>query len=124
MSKTYDSQTLVIPYGGQSHLTVVFRAEKSGDVLHATTGECSGSVSFANGRIAATRHPESGDWLVAIPATRIKTLYATLYAAAVGEVTRDTVPDRPDAAAFLYDMHSGASFSDVVPLRNGRVLVE
>lgn len=124
MSKTYESRLLVIPYGGESHLTVVFRQDKTGNVLHGVNGDCSASISFADGRIAAVRHPESGDWLVTIPATNIKTLYGTLYYAAIGDVTKDTSPDAPNAIAFLFDTKSGASFSDMVPMLNGRVLVE
>ena len=124
MSKRYESRTLVIPYGGEDHLTLVFRADKAGDVLHATSGDCSASITFANGRIEATRHPQSGDWLVAIPATDIKSLYGTLYYAPVGDVDSNTAPDAPNAIAFLFDMKSGASFSDMVPMLNGRILVE
>ena len=124
MAKTYENRLLVIPFGGESALTAVFRAEKSGNVLHATTGDCSASIPFANGRIAATRHPQSGDWLVAIPSTDIKTLYGTRYAAALVDVTKDTVPTAPAAAAFLFDTKHGGSFSDLVPTLNGRVLVE
>jgi hypothetical protein len=124
MAKKYESKVLVIPFGGETALTVVFRQDKTGNVLHATTGDCSASVTFANGRIAATRHPQSGDWLVAIPATDVKTLYGTLYYAAIGDVNKDTSPDAPNAIAFLFDMKTGASFSDLVPMLNGRILVE
>jgi len=124
MAKTYESKVLVIPFGGEANLTVVFRQDKTGNILHATTGDCSASVTFANGRITAARHPQSGDWLVAIPATDIKTLYGTLYYAAAATVSKDTSPDAPNAIAFLFDMKTGASFSDMLPTFNGRVLVE
>jgi hypothetical protein len=124
MSKTYENRVLVIPFGGEAALTVVLREDKTGNVLHATTGDCSASVTFAQGRIAATRHPESGDWLVPIPATDIKTLYGTLYHAEATGVTKDTTPDAPNAIAFMFDMKIGASFSDLVPMLNGRILVE
>jgi len=120
----YASRTLIIPYGGQPNLTVVFRQDKTGNVLHATSGDCSASVTFAQGRIAATRHPQSGDWQVTIPGTDVRTLYGTVYDAAASAVTRDTVPDAPGTDAFLFDMKFGASFSDLVPTFNGRVLVE
>jgi len=58
MSKNYENRLLVIPFGGETHLTVVLRQDKAGNVLHATTGDCSASVTFAQGRIAATRHPQ------------------------------------------------------------------
>ncbi len=124
MSKNYKNRLLVIPFGGETHLTVVLREDKAGNVLHATTGDCSASVTFAQGRIAATRHPQSGDWLVPIPATNIKTLYGTVYYAAASGVTKDTAPDAPNAIAFMFDMKIGASFSDLVPMLNGRILVE
>jgi len=124
MSKRYDAQTLVIPYGGQTALTVVFRQDKTGHILHATTGDCTSSITVANGRIQATRHPQSGDWLVSIPATDVKTLYGTLYHKLATEVTKDTVPDAPSAVAFLFDARTGSSFSDLLPTLNGRVLVE
>ena len=124
MSKRYDSQTLVIPFGGEAALTVVLRQDKTGHVLHATTGECTPSVTFVQGRIAAVRHPQGGDWLVPIPATDVKSLYGTLYYAAAGSVTKDTEPDTPNAVAFLFDTKSGAAFSDLVPMLNGRILVE
>ncbi len=124
MSRKYENRTLIIPYGGEEYLTVVFRQDKTGNVLHATSGDCSAGIPFADGRIAATRHPESGDWRVAIPATDVKTLYGTLYYAAIGDVDKNTSPDAPNAIAFLFDTKSGASFSDMVPMLNGRVLVE
>ena len=124
MSKTYENRLLVIPFGGETHLTAVLRQDKTGNVLHATTGDCSASVTFVQGRIAATRHPQSGDWVVAIPATDIKTLYGTVYYAAASGVTKDTAPDAPNAIAFMFDMKIGASFSDLVPMLNGRILVE
>lgn len=124
MSKHYDAQLLVIPFGGQTALTVVFRQDKTGNILHATTGDCTSSITVANGRIQATRHAQSGDWLVAIPATDVKTLYGTLYHKSAVEVTKDTVPDAPSAVAFLFDAKTGASFSDLLPTLNGRVLVE
>jgi len=61
---------------------------------------------------------------VAIPATDVKTLYGTLYYAAAAAVDKDTSPDAPNAIAFLFDMKTGASFSDTSPMLNGRVLVE
>jgi len=124
MSKRYDAQVLVIPFGGQSALTVVFRQDKTGHILHATTGDCSSSITVANGRIQATRHAQSGDWLVALPATDVETLYATLYHKSATEVTKDTVPDAPSAVAFLFDAGTGSSFSDLLPTLNGRVLTE
>ena len=124
MSKRYENRMLVIPYGGEDALTVVFRQDKTGNVLHATSGECAASVTFAQGRIAATRHPESGDWRVVIPATDVKTLYGTLYYAPVVDVDKNTAPNAPNAIAFLFDMKTGASFSDMLPTLNGRVLVE
>lgn len=124
MSKRYESRMLIIPYGGEDALTVVFREDKTGNVLHATSGECAASVTFAQGRIAATRHPESGDWRVVIPATDVKTLYGTLYYAPVVDVDKNTAPDAPNAIAFLFDLKTGASFSDMLPTLNGRVLVE
>jgi hypothetical protein len=124
MSKRYANRVLVIPYGGEDALTVVFREDKTGNVLHATSGDCSASIPFADGRIAATRHPESGDWRVAIPATDVKTLYGTLYYVPAIDVDKNTSPDAPNAIAFLFDTKSGASFSDMVPQLNGRVLVE
>ena len=124
MSKRYANRVLVIPYGGEDALTVVFRQDKTGNVLHATSGECAASVTFAQGRIAATRHPESGDWRGMIPATDVKTLYGTLYYAPVVDVDKNTAPDAPNAIAFLFDMKTGASFSDMLPTLNGRVLVE
>ena len=124
MSKRYESQTLILPFGGESALTVVFRQDKTGDVLHAVSGDCSASIAFADGRIAAIRHPQSGDWQVSVPATDIKTLYGTLYAAAVADVHKDTVPTAPTAVAFLFDTKRGIAFSDLVPTFNGRVLVE
>ena len=123
MSKRYENRQLVIPYGGQDYLTVVFREDKTAHVLHATSGDCSDSIPFADGRIAATRHPESGDWRVPIPATDIKTLYGTVYYAAVADVDKHTLPDAPNAIAFLFDMKIGASFSDLLPTFNGRILV-
>ena len=123
MSKRYENRQLVIPYGGEDYLTVVFREDKTGNVLHAVSGDCSVTVPFADGRIAATRHPESGDWRVPIPATDIKTLYGTVYYAASGDVNKDIAPDAPNAIAFLFDMKIGASFSDLLPTFNGRVLV-
>ena len=124
MSKRYKDRVLVIPYGGEDHLTVVFRGDKTGHVLNATNGECSESVTFANGRIAATRHAQSGDWIVAIPDTDIKSLYGTMYHAPVGDVDNNTVPDTPNATAFMFDMRIGSSFSDMLPMASGRVLVE
>jgi hypothetical protein len=124
MAKKYDSKVLVIPFGGEAALTVVFRQDKTGNVLHATSGDCSSSVTFANGKITAARHPQSGDWLVTIPASDIKTLYGTLYYAAAAAVDKDTVPDAPSATAFLFDTLRGVSFSDILPTFNGRVLVE
>ena len=124
MPKRYENRMLVIPYGGEDALTVVFRQDKTGNVLHATSGECAASIPFADGRIAATRHPESGDWRVVIPATDVKTLYGTLYYAPVVDVDKNTAPDAPNAIAFLFDMKIGASFSDMLPTLNGRVLVE
>ena len=124
MSKRYANRVLVIPYGGEDALTVVFREDKTGNVLHATSGDCSAGIPFADGRIAATRHPESGDWRVAIPATDVKTLYGTLYYVPAIDVDKNTSPDAPNAIAFLFDTKSGASFSDMVPQLNGRVLVE
>jgi len=124
MAKTYDSKVLVIPFGGEADLTVVFRQDKTGNVLHATTGDCTASVTFTQGKITATRHPQSGDWLIAIPATDIKTLYGTLYYAAASSITKDSSPDAPNAIAFLFDTKRGASFSDMLPTFNGRILVE
>lgn len=124
MSKTYENRLLVIPFGGEDDLTVVFRQDKTGNVLHATTGDCSASIPFANGRIVATRHLQGGDWLVAIPATAIKTLYGTLYYLPASAVSKDTPPEAPHAIAFLFDTKNGASFSDMLPTLNGRVLVE
>lgn len=124
MSKRYDAQTLVIPYAGQTALTVVLRQDKTGHILHATTGDCTSAITVANGRIQAVRHAQSGDWLVSIPATDVKTLYATLYHKSAAEVTKDTVPDTPSAVAFLFDANTGSSFSDLLPMRNGRILVE
>ena len=124
MSKRYENRMLVIPYGGEEALTVVFRQDKTGNVLHATSGECAASVTFAQGRIAATRHPERGDWRVVIPATDVKTLYGTLYYVPAIDVDKNTAPDAPNAIAFLFDMKTGVSFSDMVPQLNGRVLVE
>ena len=124
MSKRYANRVLVIPYGGEDALTVVFREDKTGNVLNATSGECAASVTFAYGRIAAARHPESGDWRVTIPATDVKTLYGTLYYAPAIDVDKNTAPDAPNAVAFLFDMKTGASFSDMLPTLNGRVLVE
>ena len=124
MSKRYANRVLVIPYGGEDALTVVFREDKTGNVLHATSGDCSAAIPFADGRIAATRHPESGDWRVAIPATDVKALYGTLYYVPAIDVDKNTSPDAPNAIAFLFDMKTGVSFSDMLPLLNGRVLVE
>lgn len=124
MSKRYEAQVLVIPFGGQTALTVVLRQDKTGHILHATTGDCTASIPFASGRIQATRHAQSGDWLVLIPATDVKTLYGTLYHKSLAEVTKDTIPDTPSAAAFLFDASTGSSFSDLLPIRNGRVMTE
>lgn len=122
--KPYDTRMLVIPFGGELALTAVFREKATGNVLHATEGDCSPSITFAQGRAAAVRHPQSGDWMIAIPAARVKTLHGTLYSAAASGVTKDTAPDARNANAFLFDMKTGASFSDMLPMLNGRVLVE
>jgi hypothetical protein len=124
MAPRYESCLLVIPFGGETDLTVVFREDKTGNVLHATSGDCSASIPFANGRIAAIRHPQSGDWRVQIPPTNIKTLYGTLYGAAIGNVDKDTVPESPKGMAFRVDVKTGATFSDLLPTLNGRVRVE
>lgn len=122
--KHYGNRLLVVPYGGESNLTVVFREHQTGNVLNGSNGDCDASVTFAQGRIAATRHPESGDWLIQLPATDVKTLYGTLYYRALAEVDKETTPDEPKASAFLFDANSGVSFSDLLPILNGRVLVE
>lgn len=124
MAKRYPAQKLLIPYAGQPALTAVLRDEKTGNVLHAVSGDCQSSVSFADGRISASRHPQSGDWVVIIPATDIKTLYGTLYHKPASEVIKDTVPDSPSAAAFLFDTADGCVFTDAVPTRNGKIRVE
>jgi hypothetical protein len=124
MSKRYDAQTVVIPFGGEAALTVVLRQDKTGHVLHAVSGDCSAGITFAQGRITAVRHPQSGDWLIPIPATDAKSLYGTLYYAPAATITKDTEPDTPNAVAFLFDAKSGAVFSDLVPMLNGRILVE
>lgn len=93
-------------------------------VQYDREGDCDASVTFAQGRIAATRHPESGDWLIQLPATDVKTLYATLYYRALAEVDKETTPDEPKALAFLFDASRGVSFSDLLPVINGRVAVD
>lgn len=122
--KPYDTRMLVIPFGGEPALTAVFREKATGNVPHATEGDCSPGITFAQGRAAAVRHPQSGDWLIAIPAARVKTLHGTLYSSVASGVTKDTAPEARNANAFLFDMKSGASFSEMLPMLNGRVLVE
>ena len=122
--KYYGNRLLVIPYGGESNLTVVFREHQTGNVVNGSNGDCNETVTFADGRIAATRHPESGDWLIQVPITRIKTIYGTLYYRSPDDVYKETVPDEPKASAFLFDANSGVSFSDLLPVINGRVAVD
>lgn len=81
--KHYGNRLLVIPYGGESNLTVVFREHQTGNVLNGT-----------------------------------------LYYRALAEVDKETTPDEPKASAFLSDASRGVSFSDLLPVINGRVAVD
>ena len=121
IEKRYSSKVLVIPYNGESNLTVVLREYGTGNVLDATTGDCDDTITFAQGCIEATRHAKSGDWLVVVPATDVKTLYGTIYKLAAASVTKNSTSDLP---GFLFDSKYGIVFSNTVPTFNGRVLVD
>lgn len=117
----WPAKTLIIPFNGETALTVVFRDAKTGNIVHGTAGTSTAATTWDNGEIAAVAHSISGDWMIAVPSvTRaFPTLYFTIYYAAPADITKATVPSAPKAT--LYDTRSGKTYTDTVPVSEGEV---
>lgn len=120
-SSTWPTRTLIIPFNGETALTVVFRDAKTGNVVHGTAGTCTAATTWDSGEIAAVAHSISGDWTVAVPSVtrNFSTLYFTIYYAVPGDITKATQPSVSGAA--LYDTRSGKTYTDTVPVSEGEV---
>lgn len=105
----YATRTLVIPFNGESALTIVFRNLDSGNLIDADDGTSTASTAWDDAEIEGSLHAASGDWVFTIPTTSVRNLYFTQYAVAKTSVAKTTTPDR---SAILYDPSTGRTYTD------------
>ncbi|MCE5185039.1 MAG: hypothetical protein LLF76_02815 [Planctomycetaceae bacterium] len=108
----HQAQTLVIPFNGESAVTVVLRERTTGNILSAADGTCTASTTWAAGAIQATQHSVSNDWLVVIPASYIRECILSIYHATKATVTKTTTPD---VAPVLFNLGTGRTYTDANP---------
>ena len=114
---SYPARTLVIPFNGESHKTLVLRDKYTGDVIHASTGTV--AETFSAGIITGEPHDVSGDWVFALPSTAFRVLYFTLYDEAAP--TAASIP--AEGSAQLYDPCTGQTYTDGTVSANGRLFM-
>ena len=114
---SYPSRTLVIPFNGESHKTLVLRDKYTGDVIHASTGAV--TDTFSQAIIAGVAHDVSGDWVFTLPSTSFRVLYFTLYD--VETPTKASIP--VEGSAQLYDPCTGQTYTDSTVSANGRLFM-
>ena len=123
---TYAARNLVIPFNGESNLTVVFREFGTGNIMK-TDGTCTAAITWSEGEFdnaeatEIAQHAQSNDWIVKVPETTVRWLYFTYYDAAHGDVAKTTTPD---AGPILYDAKNGITYTDTNPTFNGRVPIQ
>ena len=109
---TYAARNLLLPFNGESNLTVVFRDYATGNILK-TDGTCTAAITWTEGEFdnaAETeikQHDQSNDWIVKVPETTVRWLYFTYYDAAHGDVAKTTTPD---GGPILYDAKTGNTY--------------
>lgn len=109
LAAEFAAKTLVIPFNGETAVTVVFRDLNNGNLIDADDGTSTAATAWGDAEIEATQHAESNDWLIAVPTTSVRTAYFSVFHSAASAVTKTSVPDK---SAVLYDVESGRTFTD------------
>jgi hypothetical protein len=113
---TYPTKNVVLPFNGETNMTVVFRDFATGNVLNASTGACTAATTWGDGEFDSAdtseidQHDISNDWVVIVPETTVRWLYFTYYDAAHGDVSKTTTPT---GGPILYDAKTG--FTHIEP---------
>lgn len=114
------SKTLTWPYNGETSMTMVLYDYDNGNVIKSDDGTSLSTTTWDNGEITGTRHSISGKWVFTIYEPTPKRVAGSIYDSAAASVSKDSSPIA--GGDFMYDWKSNAVFSDVTPVRDGKVM--